>query len=326
MRALFYMLCAVGVSCGGATESGLDASAAGSSGQASPAAAKKSAKTLSSPRLLRSIGGAVDLQARGGYVYWNDYAAGFASKLVRVAEPGGELEIIFNRSLTPFTVVEDWLYYFEGGTGMGRMPSSGGSPEPLAATTSHCYVVAHTPANLFCAHGQGVIKLERSSGEVSTLGKSQGYIAEGIAVDQSWVYWVAAGELLRVSQQGGETQTLVPTLDVRGNLVGDAVWLYFSSGHSVLRVAKSGGEPEVLRRAAARSLQLGDEHLFWLNNRSEPPFEIVATPLRGDAPDIIVASSPTPFEGLAVGQRGVFWTTQAGPSFSDGKLYVAEWQ
>jgi hypothetical protein len=93
-----------------------------------------------------------------------------------------------------------------------------------------------------------------------------------------------------------------------------------------VRLAKTAGEPQVLSRGAVRNLQLGDEHLYWLSNTSEPPFEIVATPLRGDAPDIIVATSPIWIGGLAVGERGVFWTTQAGPSFSDGKLYVAEWQ
>lgn len=160
-------------------------------------------------------------------------------------------------------------------------------------------------------------------------------MAEGLVVDESSVYWIAAGQLLRVAQSGGRTEVLAPFgSGARSDLAGDDVAIYFSTGTQLVRVPKSGGPPAPLRSAKTQAFEVFGDYLYWISNLGAAPASVMATPLREPGPDVVIATSAEPVNALAVSDAGVFWsscaeeepgTQSVGVLLGEGALHASYW-
>lgn len=120
--------------------------------------------------------------------------------------------------------------------------------------------------------GGTVFKAPKSGGAAQKLATAPASVSDGIAVDDSYVYWTALdnlGTVRRVSKSGGDAKILVQGLDTPRAVAVDAKYVYFTveGAGLVERVPKGGGTVERLAvdQENPHALALGSGKVFWAN-------------------------------------------------------------
>lgn len=148
-----------------------------------------------------------------------------------------------------------------GGTQPQDFPVQLSAPDHIALGQNNVYWVA----------GGEVFKSLKTGGAAQVLAQFNAE-SDGIAVDDSYVYWTSLdnfGTVRRVSKSGGDMKILVQGLDQPRCVAVDAQYVYFTvdGAGTVERVPKAGGTVE--RLAVGQNdpvaIVLGAGKVFWAN-------------------------------------------------------------
>ena len=199
------------------------------------------------------------------------------------------------------------------GTSVKSLPTTGGAPQTLAATTMSPFDLLITGGKAFwsetsgTAHGEtGTLKaVPLSGGTIETVVQG-GDAPRRLAVVGSQLYWSEGGpigqiegfsRLARIPIVGGQQVTVL--LGVGGGPIAvDDSNLYVGSGFRLYRIPINGGPPETLARGDDRIYSLASDgsHVFWL----EGPFAVVRrVPVGGGVIETLFSSAISPLSGPA---------------------------
>lgn len=147
----------------------------------------------------------------------------------------------------------------KGATQTKTIPNPGSAPAHIALGQNNVYWVT----------GGVVFKGPKSGDSSQTLAEFDAE-SDGIAVDDSYVYWTSLdnmGTVRRVSKAGGDMKVLVQGLVAPRGIAVDANYVYFTvQGDGIVeRVPKDGGTLERLAvdQKGPDALALGPGKVFW---------------------------------------------------------------
>jgi len=238
-----------------------------------------------------------------GFLYWTNELAG---TVVRMAAGGGEIETIAEGQERPGPIAAagvDVVWGNQGDNVRGALMkggTDGRAPVKIASDQKYPMGIALDEQTIYWTnHGTkkpdyfqngSVMKMPRALPPAGEKRKRQVVArpqtaAQGIAVDEGWVYWTSFG---------GLTQSFC-----------DA---------AVMRRRKRGGAPEVLvsDTRSAMSIAVDATHVYWVESfrsaiRRAPKGGGEAETIADTDTDAVEASRILP-HGLAVDERFVYWT------------------
>jgi sugar lactone lactonase YvrE len=239
-----------------------------------------------------------DIALAGGYLYWTNLRGG---TVVRMPTGGGEIETLASGQHAPGPIAvagEDVVWgnrhdYLNGTLMKG---TTGGAP-PVTIASKQLYpgcialdddciywTTLGTKRPDYFSNG-AVMKMPRALPPEGQKKKRQviarpQICADGIAVDDEWVYWTTCGYFPERFEDG-----------------------------TVMRRRKRGGAPEplVIGARSASTMALDATHVYWIESWER---SIRRVPKGGGEPEEIVAGSSNEIfqDGLVVDDRFVYWT------------------
>lgn len=131
----------------------------------------------------------------------------------------------------------------------------------------------------------------------------------GIAVDESFAYWVTnEGALRRVSLDGGAVETLVDNITNPNHIAADGTHVFWGTETGELgRVPKAGGSTEVLamnQGSTLVGLRVDEEHMYWAS-QSGP---VMKAQKSGETPVMLAEDHDGP-SSLALASLALYWTS-----------------
>lgn len=243
----------------------------------------------SSVHRVSKAGGAADELARFGksvnqlavdetHVYLPIY--GPYGEISRLPKAGGPMEVLVSDLNAPYRIAldDDYAYYSEVGTevpSIARVPKAGGTPEPLLTNDS---------------------------------------LAD-LAVDDTYLYYAAAGRVMRVQKGGGTPEELAGGFLSTSHIAVDAATVYFTACTDVNcdrlwvhAVDKHGGMPRllaILDGGGVQDMTLAAGYLFLAGGRAGT---VIAIPPSRGVPQTLVTDRPHPM-GVAADDDAsrVYW-------------------
>ncbi|MGA9654616.1 MAG: SUMF1/EgtB/PvdO family nonheme iron enzyme, partial [Polyangia bacterium] len=147
------------------------------------------------------------------------------------------------------------------------------------------------------------------------LASGQGY-PEGIVVDSTNVYWMAAGDgtVMKVSKSGGAPTTIVSGLSADiGTFAIDATSIYWNTFNSgtVMKVPIAGGIPTTLASGqnGPAGITVDATNVYWTNWHDGT---VMKVPIVGGGIPTILASGQGQPQRIMVDAVNVYWTTEGG--------------
>jgi hypothetical protein len=229
-----------------------------------------------------------------------------------------------------------------GGQGLVmKMPTSGGNPTTLATQGEPVSLAIDATSAYWMDYTERtVVKVPLAGGVPVTLDTTPiSPFDYSLTVDNSNVYWSAAGGLLSEPIQGGGVTTLVGAqYDIAGVAV-DSVNVYWtkwgtcdsSNDGTVMMMPLVGGPAVTLASNQLCPWQIATDgtRVYWATaDKSDTWYlgTIVSVPVVGGNPITLASQQPSPV-GLAIDGTSVFWTNAAanplgGPADMGGLFSV----
>lgn len=170
----------------------------------------------------------------------DEYLYFSADGLRRVAKTGGEATLLTQAFMTSEIVVDKENVYWMPYVGEGMTPA------PV-------YAVA------------------KKGGETKAI-TDRRPTANGLCVDDKFVYWIQTDGIYKTGKQGGSIEKIytMPDSDISSDLRNDSDNFYFLhvKSNNLMKLAKSGGEPTLLAKGVARFWVGKDEIVFqrWVHS------------------------------------------------------------
>ncbi len=154
-------------------------------------------------------------------------------------------------------VVDDDVAYVAGGngqngTGLVRVPLDGGATSMMFVTNTHL-ALAMDDSSIYLG-ADGVSRADKSGGALQALTDAS---ADGVSLDDAYVYWRSQHAIARVPKDGGAEETVATTANFIVSFVVDDTDVYWSE----FSLPDSGLAPSRLEgRRRARDPRGGREH------------------------------------------------------------------
>ncbi len=213
----------------------------------------------------------------------------------------------------------------------------GGAPTTLASAQPALWGIAMDSTSLYWMNGEAgtaaVVKVPLAGGTVTTLasapaGSYAASVVGALAVDATFVYWVARDAVMRVPIEGGKPATLAPSgAGVHTGIALSATDVYWTSADfeglapddatgAVMSVSKNGGTAATVAsgQRVPWSVAVDATSVYWTtawqcalkhDGAVACPLTVMKAPLCGGAPTTL--SSDQGGEILAVDATSVYW-------------------
>jgi len=269
-------------------------------------------------------------------VYW---AQTYPGAVVSMPISGGLAQTLAQPSSAGYVAVDATSIYWTDGWAAMKAALDGSSPVTLFTGTALPDAIAVNASSVYLLGIEYVwgpygptpssgalyeVALDGSSS--STLASSLGYYADGLALDDTSVYfgqgWGLGPAVAKMPLGGGQTVSLAPGQGgaVAGVAV-DSTSVYWTGYHQglILRVGLDGGTPETLASGQANpsAIAVDGTSVYWTNLASLNPCEnyngsLVKLSLRpGCAPVTLASGLSCPY-AFALDGTSVYWTNGYG--------------
>jgi len=140
----------------------------------------------------------------------------------------------------------------------------------VAVDDTYVYVTSH--------NGDGYLaRVDQTSGAVTILHQTSGAPYGGVAIDDTYAFFYAAPNVMRVNKDGTNPMTLVNDAVIVGI---DATYVYFATKTGIGRVLKTGGAPGQLTTKANQNnihgFVVDDMRMYFRNNMTGDIFEAIS--------------------------------------------------
>ncbi|MEZ4223794.1 MAG: hypothetical protein R3B13_22790 [Polyangiaceae bacterium] len=214
------------------------------------------------------------------FSHYVDVAGGFSAGMLRTDGSTSHVVTDFGVQSGSVIALDATSAYFEveqgltAATGIGRVGRNGGLPKTL--TTVGGSPLAVRQGYVFYRNGNKLVRrVSSSGGDSEIVVQLPEKAGNGVALDDSHLYWVEDGEfygkhaLRRTALTPPFTTELVANIDDQGGNFVSSLYLdgdniYFSQYGGVQKLAKSGGTPESLNLWAGESpaLAFDDQYVY----------------------------------------------------------------
>lgn len=184
---------------------------------------------------------ATGLTGHGDALYWGSSEG----SMVRLENDGGFEVLATGQPDARWLAVDGASVYWTTATAVRRVPIAGGEPETLvdglqdarglAVDGENVYVVDRPASS---AQEGRVLRVPKDGGDATLVGESQG-IDNGVALDETSVYWLADGSLVKACKApGGAVVELAPAGANAWAVAVDDQAIYWTGGDTVWRRPK----------------------------------------------------------------------------------------
>lgn len=253
------------------------------------------------------------LSTDGEYVYY--MTGGFQrseNAIRRVPVLGGPSEILAQGGFIPTggLACDETHVYWTNSTqpSVMRVPKTGGppqiilrqlpqSPRELALDGTHVYLATFrkdTPGF--------IVRVPKAGGPAQTLISGRDAI-HGLVPDDGVLYFVGDQEILKVSKEGGEVQTVLPKTNrvAAIRLLADGQSLFFFheqetiGKYALARMPKAGGPLTILARrgTALKQLAQSDSHLYFFDSVEHDILVVRVPKAGGEVETVDIGSNAT---------------------------------
>jgi hypothetical protein len=266
-------------------------------------------------------------------VYWGASGqVGGDSAILRVPRSGGDVVTLAKGwSPQPGDLVSDGTRLYWDDVGPARsivsVPVGGGALSTLASPGSAGCIAVDQDNVYWTEQTGGVFKIAKSGvGTPELLAPASSFLAYGVAVDATSVYWMAGG-LIRTGLDGGTPTTLVNAntglvaAGCRGFAIsaGTVFAVYVPSSDSgtapaeILSVPAEGSSASGVLvpndRSGSALVTASLNHVFW-EGLGTGGLEIDAIPVDGGATTVLATPAAHYIADMAVASDGtLYWTT-----------------
>jgi hypothetical protein len=209
-----------------------------------------------------------------------------------------------------------------------KVALSGGEPVTLADTAAETendyFGIAVDAANVYWTTTVGpgdssgeVLSVPLDGGLPATLASGQTLSHEGLAVDDTSVYWGTESAVMKAALSGGPPVTLASVPEGVTNLAIDAASVYWVGSGGVMKVALTGGAPTTLATnpalplGACTAFAVDSTNVYWIeviSAGSSTSGRLVSVPLNG-GPTTTLLSEDLGFAAgvMAVSATSLYW-------------------
>jgi hypothetical protein len=203
-----------------------------------------------------------------------------------------------------------------GGTGGAFSPGSS-----IAVDGGDVYWIADTEESK--GRQSALMRLEKNGGKPALIASSTTARLQGLALDETSVYWTVGGAVLRSPKSGGAATTVASGLAGADAVAVDDTNVYvtlagteskqFADG-SLVVVPKKGGAPRVRVADSPRAANvlIDEKSVYWQTSAG-----VMKVDKAGGAPTPLAAPE-APVDDLALDSGYVYFATHRGPS--DGAI------
>jgi hypothetical protein len=173
--------------------------------------AETSAAVAQQTWVLSSNAGVFDLDVGPEYVVWSK-----GTSIYRIGKDGSGERQICSQCGRAVQLVADWTHvYFleETSRSVRRVPIGGGSPEVLASPSNleTSVELVLDPYSAFFATSDGIHKVSKSGGAVTTLVSGPDVQPLSLAGENNYLYWLGDGKLRKLRKRSGQVTELTTT-------------------------------------------------------------------------------------------------------------------
>jgi hypothetical protein len=253
------------------------------------------------------------LTTDGEYVYY--MTGGFQraeNAIRRVPVLGGPSEVLAQGGFVPtggIAADEEYVYWTSSTQpSVLRVPKAGGPPQivlqklpqaprELALDGTHVYIATFrkdTPGF--------IVRVPKSGGATQTLISGRDAL-HGLLPEDSGLFFVGGQEILKISREGGEVQTLLPKTDrvAAIRLLTDSQNLYFFheqetiGRYALARMPRAGGPLTILTRrgTALKQLAQSETHLYFFDSAEHDVLLVRVPKAGGDVETVDIGSHAT---------------------------------
>lgn len=199
-------------------------------------------------------------------------------------------------------------------------PLSGGASTALAVAGGTRVVVDADHAYVAASSGH-VFRVALAGGAVETISAGGAGSAEGLAVDDAFVYWTENEALLRAPKAGGAQPEVLAPLGSKGRGVAlDETHVYFAqsgangSSGVIFRIPKDGGIAANLSTTFYGPLPVAVDasHVFWSSDDGSYDTRLYSVPKTGGPVAEIAYDDEALEPGFAIDEVSVYWSTSDG--------------
>jgi hypothetical protein len=245
------------------------------------------------------------------YVYWTtDLAAG---ALMRADKGGGSpvtLWSLQNPTVLAVDAAAQRVYFASQDQGVAWVPRNPGTAPQMLDMRWPVYFMAIDTNDVYYTDGSIIYSILKTGGAPATpVSEPNG--VQGLAVDATWIYWIAAGTpatggaaLKRAPLGGGAPVTLVGGQINAHGLAVDATSIYWGIGAALWRANLDGTNPRQIDSGRGNPISIAVDALNVYYTSSGGL--VVEVPLAGGAPLVIASGGNYP-TGLSQDATSVYW-------------------
>ncbi len=200
--------------------------------------------------------------------------------------------------------------------GIFAVPAAAGAVATLVSEYDSMRVAVDAQSVYWTNPAMASVERVPQAGGAATTIASETHGPESIALDDTHVYWTAAGSVLRAPKAGGAPVTLASGTTLAYGLAVDGTYAYYQAGDgsgygTLTRVAidGSGGPPLALAPTAVTGLAVDATSVYWTDNGGgrRGAGNVLRIARTGGNPVTIATAQSSAVAGIAVDDTSVYW-------------------
>lgn len=232
-----------------------------------------------------------------------------------VALDGGDVEALAAPGSVVSLAIDGESLYYRGTT-LDKIPLAGGTPTTLAPDTAAAGAIAVDETFVYWVADGTVSKVPIAGGGVTVLTTGNVY-DYAIAVDAMGVYFGYSSQVWRTPLEGGSVSLVGGALSTVQDLVVQGDRVYFAGGGiGALNIDGSSGET-LSAASTTQRLAVDAEHVYFFSGTSLSRVSVDG----GDA--TVLAVDPYP-KDIAIDDTSVYWTSGGVDNLSGAILKIAK--